>query len=74
MNAIDLVDWTPVLRMALLGSAIALGPLAWWWLRHQGATPARRLHALTLLTLFLCFDLVVFGAFTRLTDSGLGCP
>jgi cytochrome c oxidase assembly protein subunit 15 len=32
------------------------------------------LHALTLLTLFLTFDLVLFGAFTRLTDSGLGCP
>jgi cytochrome c oxidase assembly protein subunit 15 len=26
------------------------------------------------LTLFLTFDLIVFGAFTRLTDSGLGCP
>ena len=24
--------------------------------------------------LFLTFDLIVFGAFTRLTDSGLGCP
>ena len=29
---------------------------------------------LTALTLFLTFDLIVFGAFTRLTDSGLGCP
>jgi cytochrome c oxidase assembly protein subunit 15 len=26
------------------------------------------------VTLFLTFDLVLFGAFTRLTDSGLGCP
>jgi cytochrome c oxidase assembly protein subunit 15 len=26
------------------------------------------------LTLFLTFDLILFGAFTRLTDSGLGCP
>jgi heme a synthase len=26
------------------------------------------------LTLFLTFDLVVFGAYVRLTDSGLGCP
>jgi len=32
------------------------------------------LRALTLLTLVLTFDLVLFGAFTRLTDSGLGCP
>jgi cytochrome c oxidase assembly protein subunit 15 len=44
------------------------------WLRHRGADPATRLRALTLLTLFLTFDLVLFGAFTRLTDSGLGCP
>ncbi|NRF66774.1 COX15/CtaA family protein [Aquincola sp. S2] len=35
---------------------------------------ASRLAALTALTLFLTFDLIVFGAFTRLTDSGLGCP
>ena len=27
-----------------------------------------------MLTLLLTFDLVLFGAFTRLTDSGLGCP
>ena len=26
------------------------------------------------LTLFLTFDLIMFGAFVRLTDSGLGCP
>lgn len=70
----SLVDWTPVLRLALLGVVLAIGPLAWVWLRHRGATPKRRLHALTLLTLFLTFDLVLFGAFTRLTDSGLGCP
>jgi cytochrome c oxidase assembly protein subunit 15 len=70
----SLVDWTPWLRMALLGIALALGPLLWIALRHRGATPKRRLHALTLLTLFLTFDLVLFGAFTRLTDSGLGCP
>jgi cytochrome c oxidase assembly protein subunit 15 len=70
----DLIDWAPVARMALLGTAIALGPLAWLWLRHRNATPIRRLHALTLLTLFLTFDLVLFGAFTRLSDSGLGCP
>lgn len=25
-------------------------------------------------TLFLTFDLIVFGAYVRLTDSGLGCP
>jgi heme a synthase len=69
-----LVDWSPLLRLALLGVALASGPLAWVWLRHRGASPARRLRALTLLTLFLTFDLVLVGAFTRLSDSGLGCP
>ena len=42
--------------------------------RAGAATGARALRALTALTLFLTFDLIVFGAFTRLTDSGLGCP
>src|SRR5215213_4171967 len=70
----DGVQLAPIARIAMLGAVLALGPLAWWWLRHRGRAPAARLHALTLLTLFLTFDLVLFGAFTRLTDSGLGCP
>lgn len=70
----SLYDLAPALQLALLGLAIAGGPLAWVWLRNRQAAPARRLSALTLLTLFLTFDLVLFGAFTRLTDSGLGCP
>jgi heme a synthase len=32
------------------------------------------LRRLTYLLVFLTFDLILFGAFTRLTDSGLGCP
>ncbi|MCW5666963.1 MAG: COX15/CtaA family protein [Piscinibacter sp.] len=74
MDATSLVDLDPLLRIVLLGAVVAAGPLAWWWLRHRSAAPAARLRALTLLTLFLTFDLVLFGAFTRLTDSGLGCP
>ncbi len=74
MDSQALVDLSPLLRLALLGVVLALGPLAWVWLRHRGAEPVVRLRALTLLTLFLTFDLVLFGAFTRLTDSGLGCP
>jgi len=69
-----LYDLAPALRLALLGIAGAAGPLAWVWLRNRQAAPAQRLAALTVLTLFLTFDLVLFGAFTRLTDSGLGCP
>jgi len=74
MSTPPLYDWSPLLRMMLMGAVVALGPLAWVWLRNPKATPAQRLQALTLLTLFLTFDLVLFGAFTRLTDSGLGCP
>src|SRR4051812_44602765 len=70
----ELYDLAPALRLALLGIAVASGPIAWVWLRNKKAAPAQRLAALTLLTLFLTFDLVLFGAFTRLTDSGLGCP
>jgi len=69
-----LYDLSPVLHIMLMGVVVALGPLSWMWLRNRRAIPARRLQALTLLVLFLTFDLVLFGAFTRLTDSGLGCP
>jgi cytochrome c oxidase assembly protein subunit 15 len=73
MNA-SLYDLSPVLHIMLMGVIVALGPLSWMWVRNAGAAPARRLQALTLVVLFLTFDLVLFGAFTRLTDSGLGCP
>jgi cytochrome c oxidase assembly protein subunit 15 len=70
----SLIDLAPAARVMLMGAIVACGPIAWLWLRSRGADDGRRLSRLTLLTLFLTFDLVVFGAFTRLTDSGLGCP
>ncbi|UCV00172.1 COX15/CtaA family protein [Acidovorax radicis] len=69
-----LYDLAPVAEVMLLGLVIALGPLAWVWVRNRRSSPMRRIQTLTVLTLFLTFDLVLFGAFTRLTDSGLGCP
>ena len=63
-----------LLRLALMAGTIALLPLGWWWLRQRGSSLTARLAALTAITLFLTFDLIVFGAFTRLSDSGLGCP
>ena len=69
-----LYDLSPLFWLLLVGVLTALGPLAWVWWRNRGASSGRRLQALTVLTLFLTFDLVLFGAFTRLTDSGLGCP
>ena len=68
---------TPVLvyaQIGLLGLMLSALPLSWWWLRQRDADVRVRLAALTALTLFLTFDLIVFGSFTRLTDSGLGCP
>ncbi len=74
MNAVSLVNWSPLWALMLLGAVLAVGPLAWVGWRQRHASSTQRLRALTLLTLFLTFDLVLFGAFTRLTDSGLGCP
>ena len=69
-----LVDLAPLARLLLLALVLAALPLAWWWLRARSADISGRIAALTALTLFLTFDLIVFGSFTRLSDSGLGCP
>jgi heme a synthase len=73
-TAMALVDLAPAARLALLAMALAALPLSWLWLRQRGQDTPARLASLTALTLFLTFDLIVFGAFTRLSDSGLGCP
>lgn len=78
MSAVlDLIDLSPAAEVALLGLCLALLPvtLVVWQSRRAGLRgwPAWQ-RALTVATLFLTLDLVVFGAFTRLTDSGLGCP
>jgi cytochrome c oxidase assembly protein subunit 15 len=70
----ELYDFSPLFTLMLMGALLALGPLVWVGWRNRRATPLGRFHALALLTLFLTFDLVLFGSFTRLTDSGLGCP
>jgi heme a synthase len=71
---VDLYNYEPVLQLLLLGALIALPALLWVWIRSKDKSMASRLRLLTLLTIFLTFDLTLFGAFTRLTDSGLGCP
>ena len=73
-DTVPLVDFSPTLRLALLALLVALLPLSWVWLRQRGRDTGARIAALTAVTMFLTFDLIVFGSFTRLTDSGLGCP
>ncbi len=70
----NLLDLSPLLGLMAIGLLLALGPLLWVWRRNRAGGLRQVQYALTLLTLFLTFDLVLFGAFTRLTDSGLGCP
>lgn len=73
VTAQTLFDLSPLWRLLLVGAALACVPLLWLvW--HQPNSPAQRLRALAVFTLFLTLDLLLFGAFTRLTDSGLGCP
>lgn len=59
-----------LLFLLILGALIGLSAL-WILRRHRRPNYYRRLIG---LTAFLTFDLIVFGGFTRLTDSGLGCP
>jgi len=69
-------DWSSLSALVLIGISVASVALllAWWRGGLRRKSRAQRVAALAALTLFLCFDLVVFGAFTRLSDSGLGCP
>lgn len=74
MPPLPAYDLAPILQITLAGAALAGLPLAWVWARHRRSQPGTRQRALLGLALFLTFDLVLFGAFTRLSDSGLGCP
>ncbi len=59
-----------LIQLAFTGILIALLPLVVVW----GSRDANKFRKLAWVTVFLTFDLIMFGAFTRLTDSGLGCP
>lgn len=69
-----LYDLAPAVRLLFTGALLGCGPLVWVVFRYGRRKTLGWVHALTVATLFLTFDLVLFGAFTRLTDSGLGCP
>ncbi|MGA7750306.1 MAG: COX15/CtaA family protein, partial [Gallionella sp.] len=59
-----------LIQLAAMGLLVALLPLTMVWV----SSDTDRYRKLVWVTLFLTFDLIMFGAFTRLTDSGLGCP
>jgi cytochrome c oxidase assembly protein subunit 15 len=61
---------TTLLQLALMGIFVASIPLTMVWL----SSDANKYRKLVWVMAFLTFDLIVFGGFTRLTDSGLGCP
>ncbi len=59
-----------LLGLAIKALLIALIPLTLVYLSRG----SDRYRKLAWVTAFFTFDLIVFGGFTRLTDSGLGCP
>ena len=63
---------TPIslLWLALLGVAVAAVPLVYVWRSRD----PQKFRKLAWVTAFLTLDLIMVGSFTRLTDSGLGCP
>lgn len=63
--AVDAILW-----LLLKGVAVAALPLFYVWRSRD----PQKFRKLAWLTAFLTLDLIMFGSFTRLTDSGLGCP
>ena len=61
---------TMLIQLAFTGLLVAMLPLA-IVLKSKNTDKYQKL---IFITLFLTFDLIMFGSFTRLTDSGLGCP
>ena len=57
-------------QLAIHGLLVACIPLSMVWM----SSDANKYRKLVWAIAFLTFDLIVFGAYTRLTDSGLGCP
>lgn len=59
-----------LIQLAITGLLVAMLPLA----VVLTSNDSNKYRKLVWITLFLTFDLIMFGSFTRLTDSGLGCP
>jgi cytochrome c oxidase assembly protein subunit 15 len=64
------MDTAALAWLAAKGIGVAAIPLAYVALSRDPA----KFRKLAWVTAFLTLDLIMFGSFTRLTDSGLGCP
>jgi cytochrome c oxidase assembly protein subunit 15 len=64
------VTFEALLLLALKGALVAAVPLAY----VRFSRDRHKFRKLAWVTAFLTLDLIMFGSFTRLTDSGLGCP
>ena len=64
------MDHNSFAHMAITALVVASLPLSVVWISRD----TNKYRKLVWIAVFLTFDLIVFGAFTRLTDSGLGCP
>ena len=73
--AVAAVDLAPLLGVLAVGTVLALRAAGLVLAPPRAATRRRcACRRSRWLVLFLSFDLVLLGAFTRLSDSGLGCP
>ena len=61
---------TTLAQMGVTGLLVAMLPLSMVWI----SSDPHKYRKLVWVSVFLTFDLIMFGAFTRLSDSGLGCP
>jgi cytochrome c oxidase assembly protein subunit 15 len=59
-----------LIKLALTGLLVALLPLAIVWV----SSDPNKYRKLVWTAAIVIFEVIMFGAFTRLTDSGLGCP
>ncbi|MGK5022528.1 COX15/CtaA family protein [Janthinobacterium sp. LB2P10] len=65
-----MMNFSALAQLGLTGLLVALLPLTMVWV----SADANKYRKLVWVAVFLTMDLIMFGGFTRLSDSGLGCP
>ena len=64
------MSWQLIFQLLFIAAFVGSIPLMYSALKGNTI----QLQNVVWVILFFTFDLILFGAFTRLTDSGLGCP